>query len=157
LCYKNTVNIAFPLKGDYMRTLVVALSLFMSMSVSSSVFAQEAQRPDAIVEKMAFKLTRGVTNAATCIVELPKQTYLTARDRGGVGYVIGPLKGIGMTLYRAFTGVVETVFFMVPQPGYYDSMISPDYVWKGWEEVRTEPSRQKESETTEAVEGSKEK
>jgi putative exosortase-associated protein (TIGR04073 family) len=140
-----------------MRTLVVALFLFMSMSVTSSVFAQEAQRSDVIVEKMAFKFVRGVTNAATCIVELPKQTYLTARDRGGVGYVIGPLKGIGMTLYRAFTGVAETALFLVPQPGYYDSMISPDYVWKGWGENRTEPSRQNESDMTEAVEGSKEK
>jgi len=140
-----------------MRIFIVALSLFMSMSVAASVFAQEAQRSDVIVEKMAFKFVRGVTNAATCIVELPKQTYLTVRDRGGIGYVIGPLKGIGMTLYRAFTGASETALFLVPQPGYYDSMISPDYVWKGWEDVRPEPSRQKESETSEAVEGSKEK
>ena len=139
-----------------MRTFVVAASLFMSMSLASSVYAQEAQRPEIIVEKMAFKFARGVTNAATSIVELPKQTYLTARDRGAVGYVIGPLKGIGMTLYRAFAGVAETALFLVPQPGYYDSMINPDYVWKGWEEARPEPSPQKESEPAEAVEGSKE-
>jgi putative exosortase-associated protein (TIGR04073 family) len=139
-----------------MRSFVMVLSLLISLSFTSSVFAQEAQRSDVVVEKMAFKLVRGVTNAATCIVELPKQTYLTARDRGAVGYVIGPLKGVGMTVYRAFSGVAETVLFLVPQPGYYDSMIDPDFVWKGWENVRPEPSQSKESEPAEAVEGSKE-
>ena len=39
-----------------------------------------------------------------------------------------------MTLYRAFTGIIETVFFLVPQPGYYDPMIDPEFVWNGWEE-----------------------
>jgi len=140
-----------------MRTHVVAIILFMSMSITSSAFAQEAQRSEIIVEKMAFKFARGVTNAATCIVELPKQTYLTGRDRGAVGYVIGPLKGIGMTLYRGFIGVAETVFFPVPQPGYYDPMISPDFVWKGWEDTRPVASGKKEDEPAEPAEGSKEK
>jgi putative exosortase-associated protein (TIGR04073 family) len=145
------------MKGDYMRTHVVAIFLFMSMSITSSAFAQEAQRSEVIIERMAFKFARGVTNVATSIVELPKQTYLTGRDRGGVGYVIGPLKGIGMTFYRAFIGVAETVFFLVPQPGYYDPMMSPDFVWKGWEETRPEVAGQKEAEPAETVEGSKEK
>jgi hypothetical protein len=55
---------------------------------------------------------------------------------GGPGYVVGPLKGLGMTLYRAFIGATETVFFLVPQPGYYDPMINPEFVWQGWEEYR---------------------
>jgi putative exosortase-associated protein (TIGR04073 family) len=147
----------FQSKGDFMRSFVIALILLTAMSFASSAFAQETQRSEVIVEKMAFKFVRGVTNAATSIVELPKQSYLTIRDRGAVGYVIGPLKGIGMTIYRAFTGVVETTFFLVPQPGYYDSMISPDFVWKGWEDVRPVQSGGMESETAEPVEGSKEK
>jgi len=55
---------------------------------------------------------------------------------GPVGYVVGPLKGVGMTLYRGFIGMAETVFFLVPQPGYYDPMIDPAYVWEGWEPKR---------------------
>lgn len=136
-----------------MRLSIMALSLVISLGFTSSCFALETQRSEVIVERMAFKFARGVTNAATSIVELPKQTYLTVRDRGAIGYVIGPLKGIGMTAYRAFTGVVETVFFLVPQPGYYDSMIEPDFVWKGWEETRPELSPQKESDAAEAPEG----
>ncbi|HEX8960403.1 MAG TPA: exosortase system-associated protein, TIGR04073 family [Geobacteraceae bacterium] len=99
---------------------------------------------------MSFKLARGVANMATCVVELPKQIYLTSRGRGATGYVIGPLKGIGMTLYRAFTGVTETALFMVPQPGYYDPMIDPEFVWNGWGETRTDRLAAKEAEQTES-------
>lgn len=115
-----------------MRSFTLLL-LLATLTLASPVLAQDGPKPEFIVEKMAFKLARGVTNLTTSIVELPKQSYLTVRDRGDVGYVIGPLKGIGMTIYRAFIGSVETVFFLVPQPGYYDPMIDPEFVWKGWE------------------------
>jgi len=116
-----------------MRGFAWFLALTLTLSCSSPLFAQDEPKPEFVVEKMAFKLARGVTNFATAIVELPKQSYLTVRDRGNVGYVIGPLKGVGMTLYRAFIGATEAIFFPVPQPGYYDPMIEPDFVWKGWE------------------------
>lgn len=122
-----------------MRTKATLFSLLLLMVFATSCFAIEGQQPEAIAEKMAFKLVRGVANVATAIVEVPKQSYLTVRDRGGVGYVVGPLKGVGMAFYRLFAGVTETVFFAVPQPGYYDSMIEPEYVWDGWEEKRVEP------------------
>jgi putative exosortase-associated protein (TIGR04073 family) len=93
-------------------------------------------QPEMIAEKMAVKLSRGLANVATGIVELPKQTILTGRELGGIGYVYGPIKGITMTVYRCFIGAVETVFFMVPQPGYYDTLIDPAYVWEGWEPKR---------------------
>jgi hypothetical protein len=41
-----------------------------------------------------------------------------------------------MTLYRGFIGMVETLFFAVPQPGYYDPTIEPPYVWQGWDQKR---------------------
>lgn len=140
-----------------MRPVVTLLLLLTTVSFGTPAFAQEAQRTDVVMEKMAFKFVRGVTNAVTCVAELPKQTYLSSRDRGAVGFVIGPLKGIGMTVYRAFSGVTETAFFMVPQPGYYDPMINPDYVWKGWEETRADTAKPKEAETAEGSDASKEK
>ncbi|HBA87315.1 MAG TPA: exosortase system-associated protein, TIGR04073 family [Geobacter sp.] len=124
-----------------MRTKTTLLSLLLLMVFATASFAVEGQQPEAIAEKMAFKLVRGVTNVATAVVEVPKQSYLTVRDRGGVGYVVGPLKGIGMAFYRLLTGAAETVFFAVPQPGYYDSLIQPEYVWQGWEEKRVEPRK----------------
>lgn len=133
-----------------MRTLAVSLPLLLLLVVINPAHAQETQRSDIIIEKMSFKLARGVANMATCVVELPKQIYLTSRGRGATGYVIGPLKGIGMTLYRAFTGVTETALFMVPQPGYYDPMIDPEFVWNGWGETRTDRLAAKEAEQTES-------
>lgn len=135
-----------------MRGFAWFLALALILSCSSPLLAQDEPKPEFVVEKMAFKLARGVTNFATAIVELPKQSYLTVRDRGNVGYVIGPIKGVGMTLYRAFIGATEAVFFPVPQPGYYDPMIEPDFVWKGWEPPQRSTVAER-GETTETVAG----
>lgn len=133
-----------------MRTKATLFSLMLILVFATSSFAVEGQQPEAIAEKMAFKLVRGVTNVATSIVEIPKQSYLTVRDRGNVGYVVGPLKGVGMAFYRFVAGVAETVFFPVPQPGYYDPLIEPEYVWQGWDEKRIEPRGQAVAETAES-------
>ncbi len=122
-----------------MRILTRALPLLLLLCLATPLFAQDSPKPEGIVDKMSFKFVRGVTNVATSIVEIPKQSYLTVRDRGAVGYVVGPIKGIGMTVYRAVLGAVEAVCFMVPQPGYYDPMLEPEYVWQGWEGLRNEP------------------
>lgn len=129
-----------------MRFYALFLTLFVIFALAPPSFAQDGPKPEFIAEKMAFKLARGVTNVATSIVEIPKQSYLTVRDRGAVGYVIGPLKGLGMTVYRTFIGAAEMVFFPVPQPGYYDAMIDPDFVWNGWEEKREQKIQDIEAE-----------
>jgi putative exosortase-associated protein (TIGR04073 family) len=138
-----------------MRIFTASLPLLLLLSIANPLFAQETPRTDLVIEKMSFKLVRGVVNMATCIVELPKQTYMTSRERGATGYVIGPLKGIGMTLFRAFTGITETALFMVPQPGYFDPMIDPEFVWNGWEETQLDRSRAKEAEPVETPAGKK--
>jgi putative exosortase-associated protein (TIGR04073 family) len=116
-----------------MRTRFIVLPFFLLFLVTIVPgHAADSPESDVIVEHMAVKLVRGVTNIATSVVELPKQTYLTIKEDGASGFVIGPLKGIGMMVYRALMGASETVLFLVPQPGYYDPMIDPDYVWKGW-------------------------
>jgi putative exosortase-associated protein (TIGR04073 family) len=116
-----------------MRVYTAISSLLLLVCLVTPCFAQEQPQPEAIVGKMATKFTRGITNIATCPAEIPKQTITSIRDQGALGAVIGPLKGVGMTVYRALMGIMETALFMVPQPGYYDSMGDPDYVWNGWE------------------------
>lgn len=120
-----------------MHRMLAVLPLLFILVLPGNIQAQESQPPAAIIEKMAFKLTRGVTNVLTCIAEIPKQTMTTVRERGNVGYLVGPLKGVGMTLYRGLAGGVETIFFMVPQPGYYDPIVDPEYVWNGWDDAAT--------------------
>ena len=135
-----------------MRYLLVVLTVVMLFGAAPvDSHAQEDRKPEAISERMVTKFARGITNLTTCVVEIPKQSYLTVRDRGAVGNLIGPLKGIVMTVYRGLIGGVETIFFMVPQPGYYDPMIDPEYVWKGWEEYRPSAERSFDPEQTSAT------
>ncbi len=136
-----------------MRTPAICFSLLLLFCLAAPGFAQDAGKPEHAVGKMAYKLTSGITNIATSVAELPKQSYLTVRDQGAVGYVIGPLKGLGMTVYRAFIGTVETAFFMVPQPGYYDPAIDPDFVWNGWGKQQTEHEVGGEIEVPESMSG----
>lgn len=114
-----------------MRFFAAAVPLFVIIFLSAPSFAVE-QKPDVVVDKMVVKLVRGVTNVGTSVLELPKQTYRSIRDRGPTGIAIGPLKGVVMTFYRALMGTGEAVFFMVPAPGYYDPMMDPEYVWQDW-------------------------
>jgi putative exosortase-associated protein (TIGR04073 family) len=127
-----------------MKTLFLAFTTSLALVVTAPAFAAEMPKPESIAEKMSFKLVRGTTNFFTSIVEIPKQTILTGRNHGVIGYVIGPIKGVGMTLYRGFIGLTETVFFMVPQPGYYDPMMEPEFVWQGWRDNRVELTLQQD-------------
>ena len=118
------------------KTLLLSALIILTIILAKPLAGCADQQPDMILEKMAIKLTRGSANVLTCIVEIPKQSVMTVRELGGIGYLVGPLKGVGMTLYRGFIGMTEAVFFLVPQPGYYDPMLDPPYVWEGWEPKR---------------------
>jgi putative exosortase-associated protein (TIGR04073 family) len=133
-----------------MKTTPLLTVLLLMIILLLPVLAHADQKPDVIVEKMAVKLTRGVTNTFTCIAEIPKQSVLTVREMGDVGYVVGPIKGVGMMLYRGFIGLTEAIFFLVPQPGYYDPMIEPTYVWQGWEPKRDTSTPLQEEKLTDA-------
>lgn len=117
-----------------MKRVMCAVAL--ALLFATQACAANEQQPENIAAKMAVKFGRGITNIVTAPVEIPKQTVLLGRDMGGVGYVVGPFSGILMTGYRAIIGVAESVFFMVPAPGYYDEMIDPEFVWAGWEPKR---------------------
>ena len=120
-----------------MKRIAFIPFLLLAVMLVTPIAAYAEPQPETIAEKMSIKFFRGLANVVTSPVEIPKQIVLTGREQGGVGYfVIGPFKGILMTLYRASIGVVETAFFTVPQPGYYDPTIDPAYVWEGWEPKR---------------------
>jgi len=91
----------------------------------------EGSSAQEVVGGMAGKAGRGVANLATGWLELPKQIYVTtAQDGAAKGILLGPLKGIGMTLVRTLAGVGELATFFVPYPGFYDPFIDPPYVWQ---------------------------
>ncbi|WP_298271844.1 exosortase system-associated protein, TIGR04073 family [Geobacter sp.] len=84
-----------------------------------------------VVDGMANKFSRGVANTATGWLELPKQIYVTWQESGPTkGILLGPLKGVGMTVVRTLSGVGELATFFVAWPGFYDPYLDPPYVWE---------------------------
>ena len=120
------------------RLTVFVLCVFCSLVVASVSPALaddfktvEESSAQEVVGGMAGKASRGVANLATGWLELPKQIYVTtAQDGAAQGILLGPLKGIGMTLVRTLAGVGELVTFFVPFPGFYDPYLDPPYVWQ---------------------------
>lgn len=117
------------------RKLIIILSmacLFASSGLASANGYRNIENasPQDIVEGMATKGVRGTANLVTGWVELPKQIYVTGVETGWLrGSIIGPLKGIGMTLVRTVSGAGELVTFFLAYPGFYDPWIEPRFVW----------------------------
>ena len=114
--------------------LTLILSLFClgseALALSSTRSIDDAS-PQEVVNGMANKLARGVANLATGWLELPKQIYLTSKEEGlAKGLTVGPLKGVGMTLVRTFSGAGETLTFYIAYPGFFDPFFDPSYVWQ---------------------------
>lgn len=87
--------------------------------------------PQEVVDGMATKFSRGVANTATGWLELPKQVYVTWQESGPTkGILIGPVKGVGMTVVRTLSGVGELATFFVAWPGFFDPFLDPPYVWQ---------------------------
>lgn len=109
-------------------------------AVASSYRTIETASPQDIVEGMATKGVRGVANILTGWVEIPKQIYVTGKETGWVrGSIIGPLKGIGMTVVRTVSGAGELLTFFVAYPGFYDPWIEPRFVWMKESSVKDSP------------------
>ncbi|BDV41377.1 hypothetical protein GURASL_03000 [Geotalea uraniireducens] len=91
----------------------------------------ETSSAQEVVDGMANKAARGISNTTTGWVELPKQVYVTWQEEGPVkGLLVGPLKGIGMTIARTLAGVGELATFFIAYPGFFDPYIDPPYVWQ---------------------------
>jgi putative exosortase-associated protein (TIGR04073 family) len=91
----------------------------------------ENSSPQDVVDGMATKAGRGLANIAAGWLELPKQIYTTSKEDGvAKGVLLGPLKGLGMTLVRTVSGVGELMTFFIAFPGFYDPYFDPAYVWQ---------------------------
>jgi len=111
--------------------VLMSLSLANSNASASGYQTVENSSPQDVVDHMAAKGVRGAANLVTGWGELPKQIYLTGvRDGWLRGTVIGPLKGIGMTVVRTVSGAGELITFFIPFPGFYDPWFEPRFVWQ---------------------------
>jgi putative exosortase-associated protein (TIGR04073 family) len=120
------------------RSLSIVLLLFAlsflgteQKALAGSIQTVDDAGPQEVVDGMANKLARGVTNVATGWLEFPKQIRLTYQEEGlAKAIAVGPLKGVGMTLVRTFSGAGEALTFFVAYPGFFDPFFDPAYVWQ---------------------------
>ncbi|HBG08390.1 MAG: hypothetical protein A2075_09550 [Geobacteraceae bacterium GWC2_58_44] len=113
--------------------LVLALSFSGTeqKALAGSIKTIDDASPQEVVDGMANKLARGVTNFATGWLEFPKQIAITYQEEGlAKGATVGPLKGIGMTLVRTVSGAGEALTFFVAYPGFFEPLFDPPYVWQ---------------------------
>jgi putative exosortase-associated protein (TIGR04073 family) len=116
------------------RGPILAATAAFALLACGQLCAQE-KMPTAenVVGSMSVKLLRGVTNVLTCPLEIPRQIDRHIDRRGAwEGSCVGFFAGLGMTVFRGIAGGVEAVLFLVPEPGFYDPLVTPAYAWQDW-------------------------
>ena len=112
-------------------TFVLLSSVALAQGNSGRKYTEEVLSPEGYVEDLSYKLIRGIGNIVTCPAEFPKQIVVTIRDRGPIGILLGPLKGVGMTAIRGVVGAWETLTFIIPNSldGDFSPVLKPEFVW----------------------------
>lgn len=115
-------------------TLFVLMTSRMGLAYDSFSWEYGKQychdNPESFALAMSTKLLRGVTNVLTGWMEIPRNIYVTSRDEGlPKGLIIAPFQGIFVAAARTLGGAVETAFFYMPAPGFYEPMMERPLVW----------------------------
>ncbi len=112
-----------------MMTGVLLLALVF-LSVTGPVWAGTGSVAETDTGGLVVaKLFRGIVNAATGWMEIPKQMSLIWQEKGpGSGLTWGFIKGIGFAVARSVAGGYEIATFPVPVPEGYRPIMQPEYV-----------------------------
>lgn len=106
------------------RWLVFGVVLVMALAVAQPVLAEQDTG-----RLVMTKLFRGMANAVTGWMEIPKQMIQTSEAQGvGVGVTWGFAKGIGWAVGRSVIGAYEIITFPFPVPEEYKPVLQPEYV-----------------------------
>jgi len=107
---------------NLIKGIIIFVAILMVMNMATTSYAQD----------MGKKLYRGLANIVTGWVELPKNIYDTSvEDNPLSGLTVGLAKGVGMTIVRTGAGVYETATFPFPIPEGYNTVLEPEFVFKG--------------------------
>lgn len=107
-----------------MRLRSCLLSVLLSASV---VLASESV---CHAEDAFNKLGRGVANAFTGWIELPKSVYTKSNEQNAVsGATVGLAEGVGMAIIRTGAGIFDVITFPFPVPEKYKPVLEPEYVF----------------------------
>ena len=110
---------------------MIASTLFLLSS--QVVYAQSYQNI------MGEKFVSGIANAATGVVELPKNIVLTSQEKGiHYGLTVGIVAGVAHTIGRTVVGLMDVITFMIPTG---PSSVQPQYVWNDFSRETTYGAR----------------
>ena len=115
------------------KKVALCAMLFFMVGTTVEVYAQEKAATPQIVDNMARKLGRGISNVAFGALELPINWYQVNFEEGGfAACTYGILKGVIAVVIREVVGVVEIVTFPFPLPytkkSYYIFFFSKSYL-----------------------------
>ena len=106
---------------------VVAAGLVLGLILAGSAGPAWAEAETGVL--IVTKLFRGIANAATGWMEIPKQICMTWQESGpSVGVTWGFIKGIGYAIGRSVAGGFEIATFPLPVPADYKPLMEPEYV-----------------------------
>jgi len=118
-----------------LRRALVALTLTFSLTLGLGLLA--ATDASAAAEpkySSARKLGRGAANISLGVMALPRQIYLTTRERGPfMGVTWGLVKGVGWTVTTELVGLWEIVTVPFQMPRGWKPVIQPEFPWQGFE------------------------
>lgn len=102
----------------------IIVFVLLLIFICATAYAEAESNP-------AYKLGRGITNMASCWLEVPKQIYLTSKEYNPlIGFTFGIMKGAAYTVLRGSAGVYDTTTFLLPK---YDLLLmEPQFVTESW-------------------------
>jgi len=104
------------------RTVSIMLVFLLVLALSSPAYCDDPIK----------KLGRGIANMLTFPLEIPLHIRRVNDEEGTVAAVTyGLVKGLAMSLYRAFIGIYETATFTVPLPPSYKPILTdPEFFFE---------------------------
>jgi len=111
-----------------MKPACKLVTVVMAVCVVSAASARGAEE-----HSMIKGLGRGGANLLAGWLELPQCITYYSVEYPVIGFVPGVLQGAGMTVVRAFGGVIDllTVGYLAPGSTVYDAMEEPLLPWEG--------------------------
>ncbi len=107
----------------------ILLMLICVLMFSSAVYAEGPVR----------KLSRGVSNLAFGMFEIPKQMEKSwEEDSNMIGFGVGFIKGVGHFVYREAVGILEIVTFPFETTEDFAPIIEPEFIFDEEEELEIE-------------------
>ncbi|MBI2870952.1 MAG: exosortase system-associated protein, TIGR04073 family [Candidatus Omnitrophica bacterium] len=109
------------MKSAIVKGVLVAFVTAIIVSAAGVSYA------DDTLNGMGNKLRRGIVNAASGWVELPKGIYDESKAHDpATGLIWGSIKGSGLTVLRTGGGAYDTGTFLFPVPKDYKPVMEPE-------------------------------